>query len=421
MSTHTREPPAPDSDVQRDSQAQTRQQLPSEAEVDWGDPFSSPKPNQTTRIAFTNLGGIPMNLHSPQNDEIQRFLCENAVDVFLNVENNIAWHRIPSDLQLHSRTKEGVQKLHLSIGSLQLPSGTNRQQFGGTTVWSINEITPRIHTSRHDKWGRWSWTVYRGKSRDIVMVAAYRPVLNKTGVLSTWSLLRVAMAQELDNQEPRQAFLQDLSIQITQWQTEGYSIIVALDLNEAIANTRNKTYWQEQGLINVLERHGDLPSTTLRGSYAIDAIYASPDLADVGTTGMLSWEKSCGADGHRVLWWDLPTEFLFGNANTALRSHAIRRLQVKDPLTVQNYLQFVKSHYRSVNMEDRVQSLAHQMQDNGPTAALVQEWEQLDTIRVKTLLEGEQLCRQLKMDQVPWIPELQKFGRKLDFYATLKR
>ena len=39
------------------------------------------------------------------------------------------------------QTKEWFKQVHLLIGSLVLPSGTNKRQFGGTTVWTINDTT----------------------------------------------------------------------------------------------------------------------------------------------------------------------------------------------------------------------------------------------------------------------------------------
>ena len=73
--------------------------LPTEAEVDWGDPMPLHKPSTTTQIAFTNLGGIPLHRSSLQNNKIHTFLDNNHIDIFLNAENNTAWHLVPTEDQ----------------------------------------------------------------------------------------------------------------------------------------------------------------------------------------------------------------------------------------------------------------------------------------------------------------------------------
>jgi hypothetical protein len=126
---------------QRQQAAIIRATVPSASEVDWGDPFEPNKPTHVTRLTFTNLGGIPMKIDSVQNIEIHKFIDTNQVDIFLNAENNIAWHNLLVQNRLHARTQGWFHRLHLAIGCLQLPTGTAARQSGGTTVWTVNNLT----------------------------------------------------------------------------------------------------------------------------------------------------------------------------------------------------------------------------------------------------------------------------------------
>jgi hypothetical protein len=229
------------------------------------------------------------------------------------------------------------------------------------------------------------------------------------------------MEQDQDTRNPRSAFLEDLALVIDSWSADGRQIIVGIDLNDPIEAGRNTQYWQKRGLQNVMSRHGESPPTTLRGSKAIDAIYASPDIATQGQAGMMSWAKSCGSDGHRVLWWDIDTASLFGNRNTALRQPQIRRLQLNDPRTVEHYLTAVRLAFQERNILQRVQQLQQRFSITGPTTATIQEWEDIDNIRSNTMLQAEERCRKIKMGNIPWTAELQTVGRKLQFYNLLVR
>ena len=141
-----------------------------------------------------------------------------------------------------------------------------------------------------------------------------------------------------------------------------------------------------------------------------------PNLAKLGHTSILSCHKSCGADGHCVLWWDIPTQILFGNSNQTLRHYAVQQLKVQDPRTTKAYVSYMLAQYEEHNLLAQINSLGQQFHLQGATSPLIQEWERLDAIRVTTMLTAKEKCCKLRMGNVPWMPELQLTGQQLAFY-----
>jgi len=80
----------------------------------WGDCLEQPKPSDMVQICLQNFGSWPKSRKHQKNDNIRRFVNSAEIDIFLTTENNLAWHKLPSNDRLHKRTHGWWESLHIS-------------------------------------------------------------------------------------------------------------------------------------------------------------------------------------------------------------------------------------------------------------------------------------------------------------------
>jgi hypothetical protein len=107
----------------------------------------------------------------------------------------------------------------------------------------------------------------------------------------------------------RQAFTEDLCVEIKKWTAEGDQLIIALDVNEDV---RTGLFSEALGKLGQKEAfttgHGiHAPNTYERGSNPIDGIYVSRTLMGF-KCGYTDFEFD-----HRCLWIDVPDTIAFGH------------------------------------------------------------------------------------------------------------
>jgi len=69
--------------------------LPTEEDkfhLTWGNPMCPTKQAQTMQLVLQNVGGwLQRNTHQ-KNQIIQQFIEDKNIDIFLTMENNVAWN-----------------------------------------------------------------------------------------------------------------------------------------------------------------------------------------------------------------------------------------------------------------------------------------------------------------------------------------
>jgi len=81
----------------------------------WGDNLLQPKLANTVHLVLQNFGGWPQWNKNKKNKTIQQYLNEENINIFITMENNVAWHQIPPAQCLPERMHRWCEATHLSI------------------------------------------------------------------------------------------------------------------------------------------------------------------------------------------------------------------------------------------------------------------------------------------------------------------
>ena len=195
----------------------------------------------------------------------------------------MCWHKLASRKRLEERTMGWFETLHRSVAYNYRDREAKRHQYGGVTIFSINNAASQIMGSGRDMTGlgRWTWTKYRGRNGIVTrVVCSYRPCA-PTGtdkIFSVYAQQQRFFDEQLDDICPREAFVRDLCNEIDTWLEQGEQLIVALDANEELRRGPVSTAFQQRNLREVLlSRHGhNAPPTTDNGSAVINGIWVMP-------------------------------------------------------------------------------------------------------------------------------------------------
>jgi hypothetical protein len=214
------------------------------------------------RIGLLNPSGFTLRGGLAKDDQIRSLLKQMAVDVMCFPEVNVCWHKLTPRNRLDERTLGWFETIHRSVAYNFRDSTAKRHQYGGTTIFSINNAASRVMSSGRDATGlgRWTWTRFRGRNGIITrIICAYRPCI-PTGtnkVYFVYAQHQRFFDEQRDDICPRQAFIRDLCAELDSWIEQGEQIIVALDANEELRSGPVATALQKRNLREViLARHG---------------------------------------------------------------------------------------------------------------------------------------------------------------------
>lgn len=118
----------------------------------WGDRIR-PKEENHLRIAFQNINRFPMYASDPKNDSIRAFVKGINADIVGMAEMGICWHRLPTKERIWERTRGWFETLKTSVGYNKKEKKPNTVQWGGTSIWSINNAAHRATESGSDPLG----------------------------------------------------------------------------------------------------------------------------------------------------------------------------------------------------------------------------------------------------------------------------
>jgi hypothetical protein len=158
-------------------------------------------------------------------------------DIVGFVEMGLRWHKIPTRDRLWERTRDWFESLKVTAAYNRHDNNNiTAQQWGGTSLWSINNAAHRAIESGSDPYdlGRWSWTRYRGRGNiTLRVICAYRPC-DSSGSLTVYAQHQNYFDDENIEGCPRELFTTHILAEIDKWIQEGDQIILMLDANEDI-------------------------------------------------------------------------------------------------------------------------------------------------------------------------------------------
>ena len=251
---------------------------------------------------------------------------------------------------------------------------------------------------------------------NVRVVAAYRPVLNKSGILSVWSQQRSYFDSINDDRCPREIFTADLCKEIVEWLETGDQLVIGLDANEDVRNGGFLARLAQLGLQEtIIAQHGnDAPATYKRGSVPIDGLYVSRSLRGL-KCGYLPFHEQFD---HRALWIDIPNTIAFGHNITEVAKVAARRLKCEDPRVVKTYQDYLKAFLGKYNMLEEARGL--QSRATFPcTRQHEMEYDLLDSIRLQAMRVADRLCRKLPMGSIPYTPAYSAVRTRIELWTLV--
>ena len=359
-----------------------------------------------------------------KNQQLMRFVKQNDMDVIGLSECNLNWKHIQPADRLEERTIGWFESLHISTAYYATYNTVQPYQFGGVSLWSVNQAAHRVMSKGVDTTGlgRWSWTRYRGRNGiTLRVVSAYRPVLNKEGPTLVWNQQKTFWIKKGESECPRKLMTIHLCEAINSWQEMGDQIVLGIDTNESIKDespTSFSTAMSEAGLIEtILDQHGKNGPTTYRnGTKSIDGIYVSSTLRGC-RCGYFPFQQPFD---HRGIWIEIPFTTAFGHNIPPIVRAASRRLKTEDPRRVKSYQDKYIKLCNASDLFNRARQLAASFQVP-LTRRNALEYEAIDELRMKALEKAEKQCCKIYTGEVPWSPPYRKAQDKLRYWKKVKK
>ena len=115
----------------------------------WGDDMGH-KGQNTLRVGFQNVSGLPFFAGNIKNQHICHFLNDGAFDVFGIAETNIYWRKLAIRDQLEERFFGWWEDLRLSRAYNTKDRDSPILQHGGTLLMALNQTAHRVCSHEED-------------------------------------------------------------------------------------------------------------------------------------------------------------------------------------------------------------------------------------------------------------------------------
>jgi hypothetical protein len=119
-----------------------------------------------------------------------------------------------------------------------------------------------------------------------------------------------------------------------------------------------------------------------------------------------------------MLWIDVPVELALGYSPSAIAKATPKRLILQDPRIVKKYNDILRAHLEKHDVLNQLRQLEMNI-DGKMSHAQMNEYNQLDNIRIQATLVAQQRCRKLRMGAVPYSPKLCSAGKKICAWKLL--
>jgi len=205
---------------------------------------------------------------------------------------------------------------------------------------------------------------------------------------------------------PRKKLLKDLQDQVTQWQSDGDSVIIMADMNEDIQEDPVLSVTNMGVTDAVTTQHGNQSlNTHNHGSAPINGIFLQANLMLTIQLGYLAFGKGIPSN-HWVIWVDIPVAALGWLSPPDMVPLKAWWLECEDPWIVACYNQELEKALCSSNLPDRLHDLENTIARNRLTCAQQWQLEAINEETTKAKLTAGSLCRKLMVGKVPWCPQL---------------
>jgi hypothetical protein len=119
---------------------------------EWGDTLID-KREGICRVGLLNPSGFTLRSGSAKDDQLRDLMRKMEVDIMCFPEVNVCWHKLAPRNRLEERTMGWFETLHRSVAYNYQDHEAKRHQYGGVTIFSINNAASRIMGSGRDMTG----------------------------------------------------------------------------------------------------------------------------------------------------------------------------------------------------------------------------------------------------------------------------
>jgi hypothetical protein len=275
------------------------------------------KNNNTLRIGFQNVEGLPTLPGKLKEDNIWSRIKKWGFDIFGIAEINLDCRVLNEQERFPHRTKEWWEHQHVSWAHNRNLPPRQARQYGGTALFSVNKAVHRVIGKGQDQsnLGCWSWTRYKGKGNHTFWIfVAYRPNPPQ-GPFTVYAQHNSFFHTHARDICPQKAFLVDLCSEISSAMEIGDHVVLLIDGNWNMKDSDLSKALQQLSLQEIiLSKHGrEGPATSKCNSTStpIDGIWMSLGLG-YDKCGCFAYDEVAPSD-HRCLWVDLSFINAFGH------------------------------------------------------------------------------------------------------------
>jgi exonuclease III len=299
------------------------------------------KSSTTTRLYLQNINGCKLS-HSTDWEAALLFLQNHNIDVVGQTETRTKW-----DSKNYTKVKQKLNK-HLKHNLLSTSHCTSiftdGSHPGGTATIMLGKVvTSKIQDVRDTTGlGRWSgYSIQLPSNQLIYVITAYRPNADsKHGTNTTYQQqLRLLQSQGINNANPRQQILQDLTIMINNIHTQNNFVILMWDTNESLGGNTLNFFQSKTKLVSLMGSSIPMLSTYSRGTQTIDHIFGSPAIKEKVTRfGYLPFYEGGWMSDHRALFLDLDLSTSHHQSNVISNPRLLHSKNTKGILRFLNHI-----------------------------------------------------------------------------------
>jgi len=366
--------------------------------------FSDPseKAEGTLRFIAQNCRGALQSgkhKHEHYTPAMESFL-NLAADAVLLSETNVDWtvHDNHWDTLLMNRAIWAPSPTKTTTSSCRWHNRHRTSfQVGGTMSVFTGTLTPRIHSSTGDKYGRWTQTaIHMQNNKKLIVYNVYRThakELSKAGVASPWMHQWNAIRQDTGKDtDPRHLHMQDLVASVEKEVSRHNEILIVGDFNEDIDDNEKEGLCSLEScphMINVfLHMHGEIPSSR-QNTRQIFHVYASCNvLPFIAKSGICSSIDGFSTSDHIPFFIDVASTLFTSDMSSIIPLEA-RVLQMYDSISVEKYIEKVLRQLDNQSIAKRLKKLSKQITLSGFDELAQNELESIDVSVTNIRLQEE--------------------------------
>jgi len=379
------------------------------------------------RLAFQNGNGIE-RWPNPAEDV---FDAATQYDIGLCgiAEPNCAMdENLTAAMEIAAKKRFGC-----GIVSAASTPGTKKTGYlpGGILQLARGSIGGRHEKRGYDKMGNFTWMTLRGRNKKkLCVITAYRVCQIKGSKPSSpdsntsyWQQVQLMIKHGIEEPDPRNQVLKDLTTVIRKKREEGCEVILMMDANESTNDPRGKfsTFIQDNLLHDIhAQAIRELPPTTrVRSPSRIDFMLATEGVLEfVREAGYLALHEGLVSD-HIMLWIEMDMKSFFGGEGPSIVPPQSREFSFDNIEMREKFLRELNDIHQHQAIPDRIRRLEIEYRLHGSSAERVQRYNELDREIIESIKAASRRTVKQKQHGHARSPALSRAGNEVLFWKSV--